>query len=318
MRCAIVILLLLSGPEAVAGPIGGTRYEVVGFSLEGLVLAREYDLHYGVRSLVVRDTRSEQTVATRTVEAGEAPDEVEAELKRAHHIVALGYAGGVSPARTSMILIIPGPLRSSGAFDYSVQRVSGAGDEAVATIHVENACRPETPRAAQRLEVRWTPDGSTAVMAGAVRVDAPCGEPRMVPILSIFQSGPPLSRTGMDVTRAALAARAEGLLASERRGEALAVLHQVVSARPDDHRALLDLARMRLTVGDERGAVAALWAVYRYSAGRSGLQAALDQPWTHGLRRRHAVRALRALVASHLRERRPWEIPTRRTRTGPQ
>ena len=318
VRPALVILLLLSGLEASASPIGGTRYEVVGFSLDGLVLAREYDLHYGVRRLVVRDTRSEQSVATRTVDAGESPDEVEAELKRAHRIVGLGYAGVVSPARTAMILVVPGPLRGSGAFDYTVRRISGAGDEAVATISVGNACRPDTPRAAQRLEVRWTPDGSAAVLAGSVRVDAPCGEPQMVPVLSIFQAGPPLSRTGLEVTCAALGSRAEGLLASERRGEALAVLHQVVSARPDDHRALLELARIRLTVGDERGAVAALWAVYRHPAGRPGLKSALEAAWVHGLSRRHAVIGLRALLGSQVRERRASEVAARRTRSGTQ
>jgi len=271
----------------------------VGFSSDGLVLVRHVSEQFGPGRFEVLATSDGSEVELLELDTNAEPGKVEADLKTRHQIESVGFPGPVAPDRTAAVMVLPGPLHGSRAFEYSVQLVDGHGPHDVALIPVPHACEQPMVAAHSRITARWAPDGRSAVLAGSVQVEAECGSPRSIPVLVLVRATEPAGERLLMNLASVNGAVASQLARPDARGhnrspEALVVYQQLLALTPDEPRLLMAIARLHAAAGRDGRALSALWAL-RNAPGEDAsvsLRRAISAPWSATLRRRAAWQAL--------------------------
>ena len=257
------------------------------------MLVRRVDVMHGLLEWDLVDTKKGDVVQRWRHDPTDDAAARERALRKENLIASIGFPGSTSPDRGSTVLVLPGPPRDGGAFEYDVRVTDGERTVSVALLPAAATCPNHLPVARAHVTTRWATDGSAAVIAGSIEVEDPCGSPRLDPVLVLV---PARGRTDKDSLRKLVDLHAYELewMMEARPGEAGLLVRQLLAIAPRDANLLLFLSRLRARTRRPRSAIAALWAVYGLpdSAARSALARAIRAGWTAPLRRRAAFAAL--------------------------
>lgn len=300
----MVTVLAATAGSAWGVHLSGSRYEIVGFSNDGGVLVRLHAVQYGTLRYELLDLADGRERVVRPVDYDkETAEAVEAALVAEHSIKSVGFLGPVAPGRGAAISLVPGVVREGGSFDYEVQLTDRDGTQPVALIGVPYTCdEPHTTWSSHaRIEARWSPSEASVVVAGGVLVEHECGEPDLTPVLVIVRVRGRAGSGDLETLAGLLRSRLQGM-ERERLAEGVELATQLLAVAPGQPGGLLELARLRASLGNEAGAISALWALQRIPTGAAtvALSRAMNAAWTEPLRRRAAYRALLWLSEARL------------------
>jgi hypothetical protein len=289
---AILICVFVSPVRA--GHASGTRYEVLGFSHVSTFLVRVVDVQHGVVAHEIRALAGGGRLLVQAFDAQSDLNAAETKLKNEHGILAPFLTGSVAPDRSAAVVVVPGPVSRTHSFSYDIRLQDGDGEHSRLQLPVPNQCAPDVGAQAS-LVVSWSPDGHTAVLAGAVAVEDPCGDGETRPVLELIKRGTPAHPADLNRLALGLELRIRQL-EHVRLPEAALLGSQLLAVAPNRPEIRFLLARMRAAQGDQKASLALLWSIAKMQNGFSLLRRASESAWSLPLRKRASWHALSWLL----------------------
>lgn len=321
IRGALIFVLVLMAPlSAFSVHTTGSRYVIVGFTKDAKVLVRLERVQLGPVQYEVLGLEKGVMSAVYPIEDPDYWREIEPNIRAQSGTYSIGFPGQVAPGRQAVVALVPGERGVDGEFSYRLMVADGDGLTERGQVAVPTRCGTPMEGPHAQLEIRWAPDGRTAVVAGAVVFEPACGAPTLQPVvLTVGTRG--VTTPEVREALADLLEERVRTLAADRDHEALNVAVTLLNLMPGDASVLLEVARLRASVGDAGGAVSALWALRGLGdeATREALASAMAATWSGSLRGRAGFKALRWLHFAPERggpATRPAETPAHRPPRG--